>query len=70
VWVAKDGDTLIFRRSIHFLQNLIGESLFDLVEVALAAGLFDAFGFRLREGLDVAPCGVLRCWLVMDRTKW
>jgi hypothetical protein len=47
VWVAEDGDTLVFGRSIHFLQNLIGESLFDLVEVALAAGLFDAFGFRL-----------------------
>ena len=66
VWVAENGDALVFRRSVHFLQYVFGESLFDLVEVSLAASFFNAFGFRLGEGLDVAPCGVLKCWLVVD----
>jgi hypothetical protein len=61
VWVGEDGDALVFGRSVHLLQNIFRESLFDLVEVAFAAGFFDAFGFGLGEGLDVAPCRVLRC---------
>ena len=59
-WVAEDGDALVLGWSVHLLQYFFRESLLDLVEVAFAASLFDAFGFRLGEGLDMAPSGVLQ----------
>lgn len=53
------GDRLVLGRSVHLGQDLLGESLLDAVEIDGAAGLFDALGLSLGEGLDVAPGGVL-----------
>ena len=44
---------------MHLCQDLLWESLGDLVEVDGAAGFFDALRLSLREGLDMTPCGVL-----------
>ena len=47
VWVAQHRDALVFGWCVHLLQHFFRESLWDLVEVAFAAGLFDAFSFGL-----------------------
>jgi hypothetical protein len=53
------GDRGVLGRSVHLGQNLLGESLGDAVEVDLAAGLTNALGLSLGEGLDMTPGGVL-----------
>lgn len=54
------GDRGVLGGSVHLGQDFLGESLGDAVQVDRAAGLTDAFGFGLGEGLDVAPGGVLK----------
>lgn len=45
--------------SVHLGENLLGESLLDLVEVARATGLLDTSGLSLSQLLYVAVHGVL-----------
>lgn len=52
-------DGVVLGGSVHLGQNLLGEGLGDAVEVDGTAGLADALGLGLGEGLDVAPGGVL-----------
>jgi hypothetical protein len=58
-WVLDGWDAVVLWWSVHLLEDLSWECLLDLEEVDLATGLFNALGLLLREGLDVAPCGVL-----------
>jgi hypothetical protein len=58
-WVADLGDGGVLGGSVHLGQDIVGESLGDAVEVDGTAGLADALGLSLGEGLDVAPGGVL-----------
>jgi hypothetical protein len=44
---------------VHLGEDFLGESLGDAVEVDGTAGLADALGLSLCEGLDVTPGGVL-----------
>ena len=53
--------------SVHLGEDLIGEGLGDAVEVDGTAGLTDALGLSLGEGLDVTPGGVLEMVLVLSR---
>lgn len=53
--------------SVHLGEDLIGEGLGDAVEVDGTAGLTDALGLSLGEGLDVTPGGVLEVVLVSSR---
>ena len=55
-------DGVVLRGSVHLGQNLLGEGLGDAVEVDGTAGLADALGLGLGEGLDVSPGGVLEKW--------
>lgn len=52
-------DFAVLGRGMHFGQDLLGESLRDLVDVGRTASFLDALGLSLGEGLDVAPGGVL-----------
>lgn len=46
-------------RGVHLGQNLLGESLLNLVDVDGAAGFSDTFGLSLGQLLDVAVHRVL-----------
>lgn len=65
-WVAERGDLAGFGRGVHLGQDVFGERLFDAVEVAAAAGGFDALGLGLCEGLDVAVHRVLEGIVLVD----
>lgn len=51
--------TSLLGRSIHLLEDLLGESLLDLPHVTLDTGLLDTAGLSLGESLDVSIHGVL-----------
>lgn len=51
--------TGLLSRSVHLLENLLGESLLDLPEVNGKTGLLDTTSLGLGEGLDVPIHGVL-----------
>lgn len=67
------GDGGVLGGSVHLGQNILGEGLGHAVEVDGAAGLADALGLGLGEGLDVSPGGVLEgtmlavCWVWVPR---
>jgi len=51
--------TSLLGRSVHLLEDFLGESLLDLPHVALDTGLLDTTSFSFGESLDVAIHGVL-----------
>ena len=65
--VADLRDGGVLGGSVHLGQDFLGESLGDAVEVDGTAGLADALGLSLGEGLDVTPGGVLEVVLVLSR---
>lgn len=66
--VIEGRDAAVLGRSVHLGQDLIGEGLGDLVEVAGTAGGLDALGLLLGQGLDMTPGGVLYKWLASVRS--
>jgi hypothetical protein len=52
-------DRGVLGRSVHLGQHLLRERLGDAEQVDGAAGLSDALGLGLGEGLDMSPGGVL-----------
>lgn len=60
--VADLGDGGVLGGSVHLGQDFLRESLGDAVEVDGTAGLANALGLGLGEGLDVTPGGVLEGW--------
>ena len=64
--VADLGDGGVFGGSVHLGQDIVREGLGDAVEVDGAAGLADALGLGLGEGLDVAPGGVLEQVVLLE----
>ena len=58
-WVLEGRDAAVLWRGMHLGQDLLWESLRDLVEVAGTAGRLDTLGLLLGNGLDVTPGGVL-----------
>ncbi len=57
--VGSDDGMILFRRSTHLAQDLVGQGLGDLINVARGSGGFDAFGDRLGHGSHVAVEGVV-----------
>lgn len=57
--VLEGRDAAVLWRGVHLGQDLLRESLRDLVEVAGTAGGLDTLGLLLGNGLDVTPGGVL-----------
>jgi hypothetical protein len=57
--VLEGGDAGVLGRSVHLGQDLLGESLGDLVDIDLDAGLLSTLLLGLGEGLDMPVKGVL-----------
>ena len=59
LWVGQCWDAAVFGRSVHFRQDLLRESLLDLVKIGGTTGLLDALLLSLCESLHMAVHGVL-----------
>lgn len=68
--VADLGNRGVLGGSVHLGQNIVGKGLGDAVEVDGTAGLANALGLGLGEGLDVAPGGVLEVVALALGWRW